>query len=427
MCSLTFFFHAPTSFAQVTTVPPLSSQGIEITDPACDPSVLKMLEDAAAATANLQKVKYDEDVNKKKPEHILKLSCFEADFSRLYNQAEQIWNSLPGFDFGSIASALGGLTIQELADQALEGICEYANQIIETQLTQCINLSFTNNILGNLGHPFQQCLINLDLNLSLSTVHGFPYFGGINGGFSVIDGIDAGALIGGFGGAAANEILSNLYTEWTDPADPNVAPPINNPVSAGNRSAAAPAPLYAPFGYENDGRTPKSAPPMPDNKNACCSLEGSNCLAMGLPPCPCTRGLLDGFENGQCTEGIVSCCNDYLNDCSAPEYSGFPVCDSPEDVGAAGSANLKPIVPTGNSTNNSGNNLVDYNVPSSNNNTSVSTPTPQVAPAPVVQQQRQVAPTPPTAKNVPSAGNTSAPPSNNEKSSGGGSLLQKLF
>ncbi len=60
---------------------------------------------------------------------------------------------------------------------------------------------------------------------------------------------------------------------------------------------------------------------------SCCDLSVNDCTESGLPPCPCTEGNLGTFENGRCTFGVVSCCNPNENDCNAPEYFGFPICD----------------------------------------------------------------------------------------------------
>jgi hypothetical protein len=62
---------------------------------------------------------------------------------------------------------------------------------------------------------------------------------------------------------------------------------------------------------------------------ACCNIAQEDCSLYGneLKPCPCSKGLLNAFSGGKCEVGVINCCNPTLNDCTKPEYAGFPLCD----------------------------------------------------------------------------------------------------
>ncbi len=378
----------PNSFGQPATGVEifLETQGIK---GPCDPNVYNQLVDVAQLTAEMEKLAIDKAVDPSDDQSILTLSCFEQDFEKMYKDAKEAWKTVKGLSFNQIMATVADKALnslqQELQRQAGRFACENIRNFIKNQLEQCFNFRiFERQALGRFGAR-QQCIISANASVAI-TRHGFLYTGvEAQGNVSGPGGLQAGVLLG----VDAVEGLQNLYSNWNssqlpayqsqtaqlglgcDPLDPTIVsqysqdyyqtlpsdemaenvvfeggqyiyPNVGTYTATNIDGTTESRPyenkatcygfiepeIYVPCGYEDDGVTPADCVTIDEEGEiTCCDLSQSDCQDVGLPACPCTQGLLNAFVDGACTVGSTSCCNGDLNDCTLPEYAGFPYCE----------------------------------------------------------------------------------------------------
>ncbi len=173
----------------------------------CPATVYDQMVDVSQQMAEFQKFAAERALDEQNDPKLKDLACWEFDISRHKETVDRIIAASSG-GWGGVFQQIN----REIDwDDVKQWACETATEWIQYQIDQCFNITFIErSAIANLLQP--QCLIEVDASLALNSgffgYQGFELSGSVRG--------PGGFEFSGAVGADAEQVLSNLFTNWED-------------------------------------------------------------------------------------------------------------------------------------------------------------------------------------------------------------------